>query len=252
MPSFDISKNQLMAHAVQPIHSNPLYFSHLERFRHIAIDKISTKLHENVRVVFITNSNGVIKKISVLPRTKQACLIEVMETEPNTQILTMEFAKATNSLYLGMNNGVIRIPAQRCHRHRSRESCLNSQDSYCGWNDLQLKCTTPPNDDPLASHFYQNANTCPILSSPIDGAWAAWSPWKTCAQSGGEESITGNELASTIDTCLCRTRKCDNPSPKNGGKECTGLSIMVANCTVNGGWTEVSYSYYYLIINSYA
>lgn len=42
-------------------------------------------------------------------------------------------------------------------------------DPFCGWNDLAQKCDTAPNNDPLVSHFYQNATTCPILSTPVDG-----------------------------------------------------------------------------------
>lgn len=239
--SLDALKYQLMDSSVQAIHPNPLYVSQLERFKHIAIDKVATKLHENVRVVYVTKDDGLIKKISVLPRTKQSCLIEVMEPElrRDVKIKTMEFVKATDSLYVGTESSLIKIPSQRCHRHVSRESCLNSMDPMCGWNDLQLKCTPPPNGDPLASHWFQNANECPILSSPVDGAFSAWSQWFKCAKSGGDEPITGNELSANIDTCLCRTRKCDNPAPKNGGSDCSGMSIMVANCTVNGGWTEV-------------
>jgi semaphorin 5 len=240
--SLDVLEHQLMDASVQAIHPNPLYISNLERFRHIAIDKVSTKLHENVRIIYLTNADGLIKKISVLPRTKQSCLIEVMEpvqSRRDGDIKTMEFVKATESLYVGTELSLIKIPSQRCHRHLSKESCLNSMDPMCGWNDLQLKCTPPPNNDPLASHWYQNATVCPILSSPVDGAFSAWMPWTPCAKSVGDEVITGNELSENIDTCLCRTRRCDNPAPKNGGKDCSGMSIMVTNCTVNGGWTEV-------------
>lgn len=237
-----MSKYQLMDSSVQAIQPSPLYVSQLERFKQIAIDKVATKLHENVRVIYVTTDDGLIKKIYILPRTKQSCLIEVMEPESSrdVEIKTMEFVKATDSLYVGTESSLIKIPSQRCYRHLSKESCLNAMDPMCGWNDLQLKCTPPPNNDPLASHWYQNATVCPILSSPVDGSFSAWSQWFKCAKSGGDDPITGNELSENIDTCLCRTRKCDNPAPKNGGKDCSGMSIMVANCTVNGGWTEVS------------
>lgn len=262
----DLSKYQLMDSSVQAIQPSPLYVSQLERLKHIAIDKVSTKLHENVRVIYVSTDDGLIKKISVLPRTKQSCLIEVMEPESSrdVEIKTMEFVKATDSIYVGTSHSLIKIPSQRCYRHVSKESCLNSMDPTCGWNDLQLKCTPPPNSDPLASHWYQvrvklnifsaisspplfslslvpqNATTCPILSSAVDGSFSAWSQWFKCAKSSADEPVTGNELSDSIDTCLCRTRKCDNPAPKNGGKDCSGMSIMVANCTVNGGWTDVS------------
>jgi semaphorin 5 len=237
----DVTKYQLMDGSVQATHPTPVFVSQLERFQHIAIDKVSTKLHENVRILYVTNDEGLIKKISVLPRTKQSCLIEVMEPESrrDVAIKTMEFVKATESLYVGTEESLIKIASQRCHRHLSKESCLNAMDPMCGWNDLQLKCSPPPNGDPLASHWYQNVTVCPILSSSVDGVFSAWSPWFKCAKSGGDEPITGNELSDSIDTCLCRTRNCDSPAPKNGGRDCTGMSIMVANCTVNGGWTEV-------------
>lgn len=238
--SLDLSKYQLMDSSVQAIHPTPLYVSKLERFKQIAIDKVATKLHENVRIIYVTTDDGLIKKISVLPRTKESCLIEVMEpgSSRDVEIKTMEFVKATDSLYVGTENSLIKIPSQRCYRHLSKESCLNSMDQMCGWNDLQLKCTPAPNENPLASHWYQNATVCPILSSPVDGSFSAWSQWFKCAKSGGDDPITGNE-GEKVDTCLCRTRKCDNPAPKNGGKDCSGMSIMVSNCTIHGGWTEV-------------
>lgn len=237
----DSSKYQLMDSSVQPSQTNPLFVTELERLRHITIDKVSTKLHENVRIIYVSNSNGLIKKISLLPRLKKSCLIEVMEPESNRniEIKTIEFVKATDSLYIGTENSLIKIPSQRCHRHVSKESCLNSMDPMCGWNDLLLKCTAAPNGDPLARYWMQNATECPILSNSVDGAFSAWSTWHKCAKSG-EEPITGDELSANIDTCLCRTRQCNNPSPKNGGKECTGHTIMVINCTVNGAWSDWS------------
>lgn len=241
--SLELSKYQLMDGSVQAIYPNPLYVTKLERFRKIAVDKVATKLHESVRIIFVTTDDGLIKKISVLPRTKQSCLIEAMEPESSRDVVikTMEFVKATDSLYVGTEHSLIKIPSQRCGRHQSKESCLNSMDPMCGWNDLQLKCSPPPNNDPLASHWYQNATVCPILSSPVDGAFSAWTQWFKCAKSGGDDLITGNEQSDSIETCLCRERSCANPAPKNGGRDCTGMSIMVTNCTVNGGWTDVSW-----------
>lgn len=72
--------------------------------------------------------------------------------------------------------------------------------------------------------------------SVVDGGWSAWADWHKCSQTSGQSS----DDISTSDSCLCRTRSCDNPSPKNGGSVCEGVSIMVTNCTVNGGWTDWS------------
>lgn len=237
---FESSKYQLMDYAVQPTTSQPLYFSKLERLKYISLDMISTKLHENVRILYVSTDEGFIKKISVLPRTRETCVIEIWKPEPNTksEIKTIQFLKETNSLYVGSDNSLIRIPSQRCHRHVSMVSCLNSMDPYCGWNELKIACTIAPAGDTLARHWIQNSTECPIMTASIDGGWSAWSDWFKCAKS--DEANSANEPSANGDSCLCRTRGCDNPSAKNGGTGCTGITTMVTNCTVHGGWTDWS------------
>ncbi|XP_037041378.1 semaphorin-5A [Bradysia coprophila] len=234
----DSSRYQLMDQAVQPTTAYPLHVSKLERFIHIALDNISTKLHENVRIIYVSTEAGLIKKISVLPRTKETCVIEMWQPDVNNgRIRVIDFLKETESLYVGSDTGLMRIPAQHCNRHVSKASCLNAMDPYCGWNELQEACTAPPNGDTLARYWVQNSTTCPLLTAGVvDGGWSAWGEWHKCSQTSGQL----NDDLSSPDSCLCRTRSCDNPSPKNGGTMCEGVSIMVTNCTVNGGWTDWS------------
>lgn len=227
-----------MDQAVQPTTAQPLHFSQLERFSHIALDQISTKLHDNVRIIYVATEAGLVKKISVLPRTKQTCVIEIWQPEVNAdiKIRTLEFLKETESLYIGTDSALLRVAAQHCSRHVSKASCLNAMDPYCGWNELQDACTPPPNGDSLARYWLQNATDCPVLTAPTDGGWSAWTDWFKCSQASQQP----NDDSFSSDACLCRTRTCDNPSPKNGGSSCTGMSITVSNCTVNGGWTDWS------------
>ncbi|XP_062714042.1 semaphorin-5A [Aedes albopictus] len=240
----DSSKYQLMDQAVQPIIGQPLHYTKLERFNHIAIDVIPTKLHERVHVIYVATDAGLIKKISVLPRTKTTCVVEIWrpETSSESKIRTIQYVKETDSLYVGTDTALSRISSHHCNRHLSRLSCLNSMDPYCGWNELQEACTIAPNGDTLAKYWIQNATECPVLTAPVDGGWSAWSDWNKCAQSNGQANpVNANEdIAANADSCLCRTRTCDNPSPKNGGRSCTGMSIAVTNCTVHGGWTDWS------------
>lgn len=235
------TKYQLMDQAVQPITVHPLHYAKLERFTHIAVDSIPTKLHETVHVLYVATENAIVKKMSVLPRTKETCVIEVWQVEPNphTKVRALQYLKETESLYIGTDASVLRIFSQHCSRHLSRSSCLNSMDPYCGWNELHEQCTVAPKGNTLAKFWIQNANECPILTTPIDGSFGAWSSWFKCIKSPETFTEDENNL-SNADTCLCRTRKCDNPSPSNGGKDCNGMNIAVTNCTVNGGWTEWS------------
>ncbi|XP_040152490.1 semaphorin-5A isoform X2 [Anopheles arabiensis] len=256
MSLIESSKYQLMDQAIQPITGRPLHHTALERLSHIAIDIIPTKLHERVHIIYVATDGGTIKKISVLPRTKDTCVIEIWQPEerPDTPIKVMQYVKDTESLYVGTERALMRIPANHCGRHLSRASCLNSMDPYCGWNELQEACTIAPNGDTLARYWVQNATECPVLTAPVDGGWSAWSGWFRCAQSPGQaggiggtigggslgSSAAGEDFGPNADTCLCRTRTCNNPPPKNGGTGCTGMHIAVTNCTVHGGWTEWS------------
>ncbi|KAI5706234.1 hypothetical protein M8J75_006147, partial [Diaphorina citri] len=224
---------QLMDSAVQPTTARPLYFGQLETLTHIAVDVLPTKVHRAVHVMYVATEEGLVKKISVLPRTQTTCVLEIWKPLPPdtpSSIYSMHFLKETESIYLGTSTGVIRIPADHCGRHQSRQACLNANDPYCGWNELKLKCMPPPHHDPIASHWYQTATECPVLNHPVDGGWSAWSGWSPCSHLSGDNT----------DPCLCQTRRCDNPPPQNGGMPCHGISIQVTNCTVHGGWTAWS------------
>ena len=65
---------------------------------------------------------------------------------------------------------------------------------------------------------------------PIDGGWSQWTDDTECDAECGQ----GNKKKS---------RKCNNPSPKHGGKECVGESSMdeackLKECPIDGGWSD--------------
>ncbi|XP_039315007.1 semaphorin-5B isoform X1 [Solenopsis invicta] len=243
----DNQRYQLMDEAVQSTMLEPLHTATLERFIHIAVDVTPTKLHRSVTVLYVSTATGLIKKISVLPRTQETCIVEIWGSLPSPP-MTLQFLKDTQSLYVGMEIGLLRIPAVQCYRHRSRQACLNAQEPYCGWNEHLMKCAQAPKQNYLANHWHQEVTKCPVLTDPVDGGWSAWSPWSTCQHGTGEQSSghghphshSHSEHAEKIDTCQCQTRECNNPPPQHGGESCTGTRVRVTNCTVHGGWTAWS------------
>ncbi|XP_063231455.1 semaphorin-5A isoform X2 [Bacillus rossius redtenbacheri] len=233
----DSSKYQLMDHAVQPTTLGPLYTGQLETLTHIAVDVMSTNLYSDQHVLYVATTTGFVKKISVLSRTHETCVVEVWKLhsgESPVPINTVQYLKETESVYVGLTEGVLRVPAQHCDRHGSREACLNAMDPYCGWNELKEQCTTAPNRNPLAKYWQQSVTRCPVLTDPVDGGWGSWSSWFPCSHLGPGQTEPGG------DECSCRRRHCDNPAPRHGGRPCEGVSVAVANCTVHGGWTAWS------------
>lgn len=235
----EISKYQLMDEAVQATALKPLYTAELERFVHVAVDVVSTKLHASVHVMFISTTSGIIKKLAILPRVRETCVVEIWYPLPDTNTPTynaikkLHYSKETRSLYVGTDRELLRIPADHCRRHVSFDSCINAMDPYCGWNEFEEACTVAPDGDPLKKFWKQGVTSCPILDAIVDGGWSSWSGWSPCTHRTSTDW-------DTSDSCMCQTRQCNNPAPQNGGRQCIGNSIAVTNCTVHGGWTLFS------------
>ncbi|KAF5284738.1 hypothetical protein FQA39_LY04463 [Lamprigera yunnana] len=231
----EASKYQLMENTVKATTPDPLHIAELERYTHISVDVLSTKFYNIAHVIYVATLAGEIKKLTVLPESQKTCVIEIWQPVPDVKIpiLTIQYLKETNSLYVGTDKELMRISVHHCERLLSRESCYNAMDPYCGWNEFEDACTIAPNFGPLAKHWIQSSLTCPVLNAPVDGGWTSWSDWSSCHLQNGQDLLLS-------DKCLCQTRLCNNPSPKNGGKLCVGLSIAVTNCTIHGGWTPWS------------
>ncbi|XP_076080008.1 adhesion G protein-coupled receptor B2-like [Mytilus galloprovincialis] len=69
---------------------------------------------------------------------------------------------------------------------------------------------------------------CNVIGCPVDGSWSDWSTWNLCSATcnGGIQD---------------RTRKCNAPTPFNGGLYCNGTTIISRPCNnnyceINGQW----------------
>ncbi|CAL4059907.1 unnamed protein product [Meganyctiphanes norvegica] len=225
------NKYQLMDQPVQPEQQHPIFLLDSEKLSHVAVDVVSTKSSGSVHVVFVASSNGIIRKLSDVPDTNKICHFEILNPFPKNSsvvIETLKFLKDTNSLYVGTDSEVIRIPVHRCSRYHSKESCLATQDPYCGWDTNRLECSPAPGKNPHVGSWLQDPIGCPTYTDPVDGGWGRWSPWQPCKQSGTE------------DSCQCHHRVCDSPAPAFGGAPCKGSMTEVSDCTVHGGWTSWS------------
>ncbi len=99
----------------------------------------------------------------------------------------------------------------------------------CGGGSQKRTCTSPTPDnggaDCSAIDGGNDTQTCNTQACPVNGGWTNWSGCSAACGSGYQ------------------TRTCTNPSPANGGADCTGDTLQSCNtqaCPVNGGWTAWS------------
>ncbi|VDP01460.1 unnamed protein product [Soboliphyme baturini] len=77
-------------------------------------------------------------------------------------------------------------------------------------------CDSPPpsNGGAYCPGADKEHEDCDLLC-PVDGSWSTWNDWTTC----------------NIDCYQTRHRRCDSPTPLNGGRICHGFDRQQRNCS---------------------
>ncbi|XP_040005117.1 semaphorin-5B isoform X1 [Xiphias gladius] len=229
----DAQRLYLMNDVVQPESVDPLVMQDDVRFSNLVVD-IVQGMDTLYHVMYISTEYGTILKALATPnKNLQGCYLEEMELLPRgvrEPILSLQILHSDRSLFVGLNNRVLKIPLERCSTYKTEMLCLEARDPYCGWDFRQRRCTTLE-DSSNMSQWKQNITLCPLQNQTTNGGFGPWAPWQPCNNDDGVDGVS---------SCLCRSRSCDSPAPRCGGKNCEGPTIEVSNCSRNGGWTPWS------------
>ncbi|XP_077392606.1 semaphorin-5B isoform X2 [Festucalex cinctus] len=229
----DAQRLFLMNEVVQPESVDPLVMQDDVRFSHLAVD-IVQGMDTLYHVMYIgTEYGSILKALATSNKNLQGCYLEEMELLPPSvrqPILSLQILHSDRSLFVGLSDRVLKIPLERCSTYRTEMLCLEARDPYCGWDMRQRRCTTLE-DSTNMSQWKQNITACPMQNQTTHGAFGDWTAWQAC---NNDDGIDG------VSSCLCRSRSCDSPAPRCGGRKCDGATIEVSNCSRNGGWTPWS------------
>lgn len=229
----DAQRLYLMNDVVQPESVDPLVMQDDVRFSNLVVD-IVQGMDTLYHVMYISTEYGTILKALATPnKNLQGCYLEEMELLPagvREPILSLQILHSDRSLFVGLNDRVLKIPLERCSTYKTEMLCLEARDPYCGWDFRQRRCTTLE-DSSNMSQWKQNITVCPLRNQTTNGGFGSWAAWQPCNNDDGVEGVS---------SCLCRSRSCDSPASRCGGKNCEGPTIEVSNCSRNGGWTPWS------------
>lgn len=243
--NFIISNQFPLKHlSIKPVHDMPIVVLENNRLVRITIDNINTK-HGNIDVLFAATESNTIQKYTILGNSQReptSCLIEEIDLfEPNKQAILNSINNIaiignslSRQLIVASSFSLITLELSNCKNHNTYFGCLNTMDPYCIWDSREQSCLSifkikTEESMSLNKNLHQYAiNTCPLTKIPVDGGFSSWGPWIKCRSKTGEN-------------CKCRMRLCNNPEPRNGGKNCDeNESIEILDCEINGDWTEWS------------
>ncbi|XP_065835038.1 disintegrin and metalloproteinase domain-containing protein 11-like [Oscarella lobularis] len=113
----------------------------------------------------------------------------------------------------------------------------SSCSKLCGSGGTQTRsrqCDNPPplNAGKTCSESSTDSQSCTGQQCPRDGQWGTWAPWSACPVTCGG-GVT------------YRLRTCSNPTPADGGKDCSGDGVDeilcgTLDCTVRPGGNDTS------------
>ncbi|XP_061129017.1 semaphorin-5B-like isoform X2 [Syngnathus typhle] len=229
----DAQRLFLMHDVVQPVTVNPLLTQDNVRFSKLVVDIVQGR-DALYHVMYIgTEYGSILKTLATTNATLHGCYLEELKILPEGQtgsIKSLQILHGDKSLFVGLDDRLVKIPLQRCYGHLTQRHCLEARDPYCGWDRKQERCTTFEESIDI-NQWAQNITQCPVRNLKQDGGFGPWAPWQPCNHNDGE---------GYISSCICRSRSCDGPVPRCGGVNCKGPNIQVANCSRNGGWTPWS------------
>ncbi|XP_058838502.1 semaphorin-1A [Topomyia yanbarensis] len=146
-----VKMNTLMDSSVHSLHSRPVFtrVSLLYRLSAITVDpQVKALDGKTYDVIFVgTNDGKVIKFVNILSSnsTEDVKTVVISETQAfplGNKVNEMTISKKNKKLIVISNGKIISLPLSNCNEHefKSCRKCLELQDPYCAWDDVNREC----------------------------------------------------------------------------------------------------------------
>ncbi|XP_053686885.1 semaphorin-1A [Sabethes cyaneus] len=198
-----VRMNTLMDMPVQSLHSRPVFtrVSLLYRLSAITVDPQVKALHGTTYdVVFVgTNDGKVIKFVNILSSntTEDVKTVVISETQAfpiGTKVNEMTISRKNRKLIVISNGKIISLPLSNCNEHefKSCRKCLELQDPYCAWDDVNRECRSVE-DARTGGHPIEN------LFQRLDGSGVNEICKKYDQRDQRQHKVEDNDLYTRVD-----------------------------------------------------
>ncbi|CAB1347060.1 unnamed protein product, partial [Coregonus sp. 'balchen'] len=118
----DAQRLYLMNDVVQPVSVDPLVMQDDVRFSRLVVDIVQG--HDTLyHVMYIGTEYGTILKVlATTNKSLQGCYLEEIQLLPpgvREPILSLQILHSDRSLFVGLNNRVLKIPLERCSNYKT-------------------------------------------------------------------------------------------------------------------------------------
>jgi chondroitin sulfate proteoglycan 4 len=150
---------QLKHLSIAPLFSQPILVIPNKRTLTLAVDTVTTKHNNDIRILFIATEYGTILKHMVLNMNTMVqknhapttCLLEELEVlDPSTHTKAISAEQINNiillnqassrSLLIATTSRLIKLPIANCQAQTNYFNCLSLMDPYCIWDSKAQKC----------------------------------------------------------------------------------------------------------------
>ncbi|KAJ7401818.1 semaphorin-5B [Pitangus sulphuratus] len=247
----DAQRLFLMNDVVQPVTVDPYVTQDSIRFSKLVVDIVQGK-DTLYHVMYIGTEYGtILKALSTTNRSLRSCYLEEMQILPDGQreaIKSLQILHSDRSLFVGLNNGVLKIPLERCSMYRTEGECLGARDPYCGWDSKQKRCTTIE-DSSNMSLWTQNITECPkwrldtlVFLGPMQHLLWDWLPGPPAILQQSCSTVWGQGLRWT-EQGRKEYKTCNPESCPEVRRNTPWTPWMPVNITQNGARQEQRFRY---------
>lgn len=133
-----IKENFLADESVRPAYRKLTLVSE-HSYSHISVQRVRAANGRPYTTLFLLTVSGYLHKV-VLLQSGPHIIEEVQMFEKPQPVTSMKLSATKGVIFIGMSEGVLRLPTSNCSFYWTCAQCVLSRDPFCGWDSGTRMC----------------------------------------------------------------------------------------------------------------